>query len=68
MFCNVWVTGQIEDEIYAACAKDVQIELPRWPTFRHAVEQWLSNYPEHKDRPIFQPVARTESPTRDAAV
>jgi hypothetical protein len=71
MFCNVWVAGQIahdnnqiEDEVYAACAKDVQVELARWPTFQQAVEQWLSNYPEHEDRPIFQPVVRPESPAR----
>lgn len=75
MFCNVWVSAQIahdnnqiEDEIYSACAKDVRIELARWPTFQQAVEQWLSNYPEHTGRPIFQPVFRRESPPRDAAV
>jgi hypothetical protein len=73
MFCNVWVSAQIahdnnqiEDEIYAACAKDVRIELARWPTFRQGVEQWLSNYPEHSARPIFQPALRPESPARDA--
>lgn len=75
MFCNVWVSAQIahdnnqiEDEIYAACAKDVSVELARWPTFRRAVEQWLSNYPEHTDRPIFQPLVRPENSPRDAAV
>ena len=75
MFCNVWVSAQIghdnkqiDDEIYAACAKDVRIELARWPTFQQGVEHWLSNYPEHAERPIFQPVVRPEFPPQDAAV
>lgn len=73
MFCNVWVSAQIahdnnqiDDEIYAACAKDVRIELVRWPTFQQAIEHWLSNYPEHNQRPIFQPVVRPESQAEDA--
>lgn len=50
MFCNVWVSAQIaydndqlEVETYKACARDVSIELTRWPNFRPALEKWLSN-------------------------
>ena len=75
MFCNVWVSAQIghdnkqiDDEIYAACAKDVRIELACGPTGQQGVEHWLSNYPEHAERPIFQPVVRPEFPPQDAAV
>jgi hypothetical protein len=60
MFCNVWVTiqiaydnDQIDEEVYAAGAKDVRVEADRWPNFRPAVEQWLLNYPEHAEREIF---------------
>ena len=65
MWCNVWLSSQIaldnhqiDQETYAACAKDVHVELARWPNFRAGVEQWLGNYPEHAHRQIFQPVVR----------
>lgn len=64
MFCNVWVTiqvaydsNQIDENLYAAGVKDVRVETHRWPNFRSAVEQWLSNYPEHAEREIFRSVA-----------
>ena len=63
MFCNVWISAQIaydndqlDSETYKACAKDVSIELTRWPNFRPALEKWLSNYPEHKQLEIMQPI------------
>ena len=63
MFCNVWISAQtaydndqLDRETYQACAKDVSIELDRWPNFRPALERWLSNYPEHKNREIMQPI------------
>lgn len=63
MFCNVWVSAQIaydndqlDSETYKACAKDVSIELSRWPNFRPALKKWLSNYPEHKSLNIMQPI------------
>jgi hypothetical protein len=62
------IINQFNDESYAACAKDVRIELARWPTFQQGVEHWLSNYPEHAERPIFQPVVRPEYPPQGAAV
>ena len=69
MFCNVWTSvqiahdsNQIEEELYAAGVKDVQVEIDRWPNFRSAVEQWLSNYPEHADREIFRPVVSPNDP------
>jgi hypothetical protein len=69
MFCNVWVSvqtaydrGQIDEWLYAAGAKDVRIEIDRWPNFRSAVELWLSNYPENAHHEIFRPVlSRTGS-------
>jgi len=70
MFCNVWISiqiaydnDQLDEETYRACAKDVSIELNRWPNFRPALERWLSNYPEHKQREIMQPIVRgTDAP------
>jgi hypothetical protein len=63
MFCNVWMSAQaaydngLTDESgYAAAAKDVRVEINRWPHFRAGVDQWLSNYPENSHQPIFQPV------------
>ena len=68
MFCNVWISAQIaydndqlDEETYRACAKDVSIELSRWPNFRTAVNRWLSNYPEHQNREIMQPIVRGAS-------
>ena len=68
MFCNVWISAQIaydndqlDLETYRACSKDVSIELNRWPNFRPALERWLSNYPEHRDREIMQPIVASSS-------
>jgi hypothetical protein len=65
MFCNVWASiqtahdsGQIEDDFYAAGARDVQIEFDRWPSFRPAVERWLCNYPELAGYEIFRHARR----------
>ena len=63
MFCNVWVSvqvaydnRQIDGSLYAACAKDVRIEIDRWPSFRAAAKRWLSNYPENQHHPILRPI------------
>ena len=63
MFCNVWLSvqiaydnGQIEPELYAAGAKDVLVELDRWPNFRAAATLWVMNYPENHHLDIFQPI------------
>ena len=63
MFCNVWMSvqiaydnDQIDKSLYDAGAKDVSIELARWPNFRSAAEQWLANYPENAHYEIMQPV------------
>ena len=68
MWCNVWLSAQIaldnhqvEQETYAACAKDVHVELARWPNFRTGVEQWLENYPENAHHQIFEPAVRKAS-------
>jgi hypothetical protein len=67
MWCNVWLSSQIamdnhqvEEETYAACARDVHVELARWPNFRAGVQQWLQNYPENAHHRIFRP-ARAEA-------
>ena len=68
MYCNVWISaqfaydnGQIDESIYAGAAKDVRVEINRWPHFRAGVDQWLSNYPENHHHAIFQPVVMTEA-------
>lgn len=73
MFCNVWVSvqiaynnGQIEPELYAAGAKDVLVELDRWPNFRAAVTLWVMNYPENLHLDIFQPIVDSLESGRDA--
>jgi hypothetical protein len=75
MFCGVWLSAQIahdnhqlEGAVYAACAKDVEIELERWPNFRAGVEQWLANYPENAHHRIFRPAVREASRESGAAV
>ena len=69
MYCNAWTSvqiaydsNQIDAVLYAPAVKDVQVEIDRWPNFRSAVEQWLSNYPEHADREIFRPVVSPNDP------
>lgn len=73
MFCNVWMSvqiahdnGQIEPELYAAGAKDVLVEIDRWPNFRAAATQWIVNYPENHHVDIFQPIVESLVPGRDA--
>lgn len=68
MFCNVWVlvqtahdNDQIDDALYAAGAKDVLIEVERWPNFKAAAQQWLWNYPENAALKILKPILPTES-------
>jgi hypothetical protein len=73
MFCNVWMScqiaydnNQVEPEFYEAGAKDVIIELDRWPNFRAAAIQWLENYPENKHFDIFQPIVEAIESVREA--
>ena len=75
MFCAVWLSAQIahdnhqlEDAVYAACAKDVEVELDRWPNFRQGVERWLANYPENAHYPIFRPAVLETDRESNAAV
>jgi hypothetical protein len=63
MFCNVWLSsqaahndGQLDEILYAAAAKDVHVELERWPNFHVGAERWLENYPEHQVHAIFRPI------------
>lgn len=67
MFCNVWVliqtahdNDQVDDALYAAGAKDVLIEVERWPNFKAAAQQWLRNYPENAALKILKPISPTE--------
>jgi hypothetical protein len=53
--------GLTDESGYAAAAKDVRVEINRWPHFRAGVDQWLSNYPENSHQPIFQPVVTPEA-------
>ena len=62
-YCNVWVSiqaaydnGMVDQTFFETGARDVQIELDRWPSFRPAVEQWLQNYPDFTDLEIFAPL------------
>ena len=66
MFCNVWMSiqtafdnGQVDEIFYSAGAKDVHIEIDRFPNFGPAVETWLSNYPENFVHKIFEPAVKT---------
>ena len=75
MFCNVWMSvqaaydnDQIDYDFYAAGAKDVLIELDRWPNFRSAAEQWLTNYPENKNYSIFKPIVREEDENGESLI
>jgi len=75
MFCNVWLSiqtaydsGQIDENFYAAGAKDVQIEIDRWPNFRSAIERWLSNYPELAHYEIFRPAVGPGAPPNEPTV
>ncbi len=75
MYCAVWATiqtaydsGQIDKSFYAASAKDVQIEMDRWPNFQSSIEQWLSNYPELAHYEIFRPVVSRRVPPNEPAV
>jgi hypothetical protein len=72
MFCNVWTSiqtafdsGQIGEDFYAAGARDIQIEIDRWPSFRPAIEQWLSNYPELAHYEIFRSAVRRSAPPNE---
>ena len=66
MFCNVWMSvqtafdnGQVDENFYKAGAKDVHIEIDRFPNFGPAVETWLPNYPENFVHKIFEPAVKT---------
>jgi hypothetical protein len=37
-------------------AKDVRIELERFPNLRRPIALWLERYPEVSDSPIFAPL------------
>jgi len=54
--------GQIVPEFYAAGARDVLIEIERWPNFPVAVQTWLANYPENAHYPIFKQAIRSGDP------
>jgi hypothetical protein len=73
MFCNVWMSiqiaydnDQVEPEFYAAGAKDLEVELDRWPNFNVGVQKWLSNYPENHHLDIFQPALKANRSRGDA--
>ncbi len=66
MYCNAWATAQIafdqdqiDEALFDSVVKDVQVELNRWPSIRHAVERWLKNYPDMENYEIFRAFRRT---------
>jgi hypothetical protein len=63
LYCNMWFNapnaydnGQIPEDLYLAAAKDVRIELERFPNPRESIDLWLQRFPELSDLPIFAPL------------
>jgi hypothetical protein len=63
LYCNIWVSaqaahdsGQIPSTLYEDAARDVQIELERWPKLREPIALWLERYPRVSDAAIFLPL------------
>ena len=62
LYCNIWFTaqtafesGQIDETVYNGAARDVHIELERFPQLRAQIQTWLERYPEVSGAPIFDP-------------
>jgi hypothetical protein len=67
LYCNVWISaqsaydsGQIARTLYADAARDVQVELERWPKLREPINVWLERYPGVSDTPIFRPLRQSD--------
>lgn len=67
LYCNIWISaqsaydsGQIPASLYADAARDVEIELERFPKLREPIELWLVRYPAVSDAAIFDPLRRQE--------
>jgi hypothetical protein len=63
LFCNMWLSaqiafdnGQIPNDLYLGAAKDVTMELERFPNLREPIELWLERFPEVSDSAIFAPL------------
>ena len=63
LYCNIWISaqaaydsGQISQSLYEDAARDVEIELERFPKLRKPIEVWLKRYPNLSDSPIFRPL------------
>jgi hypothetical protein len=67
LYCNVWFAaqnaydnGQIPNDLYIGAAKDVTIELERFPNLREPIQLWLRRYPEISGSPIFAPLKESK--------
>jgi hypothetical protein len=67
LYCNMWFSaqnaydnGQIPDDLYIGAAKDVTVELERFPNLREPIELWLQRYPEVSDSPILAPLRESK--------
>jgi len=63
LYCNIWISaqvaydsGQIPESLYADAARDVEIEIERFPSLREPIQLWLERYPAVSDSPIFHPL------------
>ena len=63
LYCNVWISaqtaydsGQISKSLYEDAARDVEIELDRFPKLRVHIELWLERYPGVSNSAIFRPL------------
>ena len=63
LYCNIWISaqsaydsGQISRSLYEDAARDVEIELERFPKLREPIKIWLERYPNVSDSAIFRPL------------
>jgi hypothetical protein len=68
LYCNIWMSaqtgyeiGQISKTLYEEAARDVKIELERFPKLRQPILIWLERYPGVSDMEIFRPLRQPAS-------
>ena len=67
LMINVWLSvqearnaGQVDETLFEAMIRDVDVILERWPLTKPQIEQWLERYPEVKHYRVFEPVLRPD--------
>jgi hypothetical protein len=67
LMINVWLSvqearnaGQVDETLFEAMIRDVDVILERWPLTKPRIEQWLERYPEVKHYRVFEPVLRPD--------